>query len=296
MHPWIPLLARRDGRVMTATGPHAGHGFTLGDSHAVLVAARAAEGRGSWSALCEDPVVARGLGLLWQQGALIDGDDVVGADLPPQERATLLRAKLTRLQRPGHPTVPVERRRDLGVTLTGPAALVEPVATALAAAGVGPGVTVGSARDEPTPQGPHVDVVIGRPDYGCIRQWMLGGVAHLVISPRSDSVRVGPLVIPGVTSCLQCLHLVRCDRHSDWPSLWEQLRRSPLPEPDPVLMQHAAALVARCLVDYTQTGRAAVTNAFVSVGVDDLTARVRMAPRHPLCGCWWPRPPADEDA
>lgn len=284
---------------MTATGPQAGHGFTPADSAAVLAAARAADGRRSWPALCADPLVARGLGLLWQQGALIDADDVVAPGLDPDERGALRRAGLTRLRRPAGATVPVERRRQLSVAVNGPTTLVESVRTALARVGVPSGSRAG-ARSVPAgrsgaPAGRQVDVVIGRPGYASIRRWMLTGVAHLVISPRADSIRVGPLVIPGVTSCLQCLHLVRCDRHVDWPGLFEQLRRSPVPEPDPCLVQHAAALVARCLVDYAQTGEAPLTNAFLQVGVADLSVRVRVAPRHPLCGCWWPQPPVVEE-
>jgi hypothetical protein len=289
LHPWIPLLGRDDGRVMLARGPGGDHGFTATDSAAVLAAAQCADGRRSWEDLGADPLVARGARLLEQHGALVDSDEVAGGqDLGPRERALLLRARLSSLAGARQARVDVGRRRDLAATISGPEALAAPMRSALAVAGI---PLPGSSRERSGAA--RLELVIGRPDWLRVRRWMVDGVAHLAISPRADSVRLGPLVIPGLTSCLQCLHLVRCDRYADWPSLWEQLQRAPVPEPDPVLVQHAAALAARCVVDYAQTGESAAMNASLQVSVDDLAVTTHAAPRHPLCGCWWPPAPID---
>ena len=45
------------------------------------------------------------------------------------------------------------------------------------------------------------------------------GVAHLLVRVRDGIGLVGPLVIPGVTSCLGCADLHRSDRDAAWPAV-----------------------------------------------------------------------------
>jgi bacteriocin biosynthesis cyclodehydratase domain-containing protein len=47
---------------------------------------------------------------------------------------------------------------------------------------------------------------------------------HLPVRVRDGTGLVGPLVIPGVTSCLECADLYRSDRDADWPAVAAQLR------------------------------------------------------------------------
>src|SRR5262249_22612498 len=46
---------------------------------------------------------------------------------------------------------------------------------------------------------------------------------HLVTGLRETTALIGPLVIPGQTSCLRCADLQRGDRDPDWPLLAMQL-------------------------------------------------------------------------
>src|SRR5271168_3100729 len=50
------------------------------------------------------------------------------------------------------------------------------------------------------------------------------GVAHLAVRVRDGTGLVGPLVVPGVTSCLGCADLHRRDRDAAWPAVAAQLR------------------------------------------------------------------------
>ncbi|OLP01971.1 cyclodehydratase [Mycolicibacterium porcinum] len=50
------------------------------------------------------------------------------------------------------------------------------------------------------------------------------GIAHLSVCVRDGAGLVGPLVIPGLTSCLHCADLHRTDRDAAWPALATQLR------------------------------------------------------------------------
>jgi bacteriocin biosynthesis cyclodehydratase domain-containing protein len=52
------------------------------------------------------------------------------------------------------------------------------------------------------------------------------GVAHLPVRVRDGVGLVGPLVIPGVTSCLECADLHRSDRDAAWPAVAAQLRHT----------------------------------------------------------------------
>jgi bacteriocin biosynthesis cyclodehydratase domain-containing protein len=47
---------------------------------------------------------------------------------------------------------------------------------------------------------------------------------HLPVRVRDGAGLVGPLVVPGVTSCLRCADLHRSDRDQSWPAVAAQLR------------------------------------------------------------------------
>ena len=47
---------------------------------------------------------------------------------------------------------------------------------------------------------------------------------HLPVRVRDGAGLIGPLVVPGVTSCLRCADLHRSDRDESWPAVAAQLR------------------------------------------------------------------------
>jgi bacteriocin biosynthesis cyclodehydratase domain-containing protein len=67
-------------------------------------------------------------------------------------------------------------------------------------------------------------------------------VAHLALELAGDRVTVGPLVVPGRTGCLACLHEHRRDRDAAWPVLAAQLLGRPCPPTDPALISAACAM------------------------------------------------------
>lgn len=52
-------------------------------------------------------------------------------------------------------------------------------------------------------------------------------VAHLVATVRGEIGVVGPLVVPGRTGCLRCAEVTRTDAEPGWPTLASQLREPP---------------------------------------------------------------------
>src|SRR6516165_8762324 len=61
-------------------------------------------------------------------------------------------------------------------------------------------------------------------DPRMVRDLHTRGVPHLPVRVRDGTGLVGPLVIPGVTSCLRCADLHRSDRDAAWPVVASQLR------------------------------------------------------------------------
>lgn len=72
-------------------------------------------------------------------------------------------------------------------------------------------------------------------------------IPHLPILLAGDRVTVGPLVIPGVTACLACLHEHRIDADPAWPTLAAQLVGRESMRTDPALVLEAAVLSGRLL-------------------------------------------------
>ncbi|MGE2725619.1 cyclodehydratase [Mycolicibacterium pulveris] len=78
------------------------------------------------------------------------------------------------------------------------------------------------APSEPTDLVVLSDYLVADPRV--VRDVHAAGIAHLPVRVRDGTGLVGPLVIPGVTSCLGCADLHRCDRDAAWPAVAAQLR------------------------------------------------------------------------
>jgi bacteriocin biosynthesis cyclodehydratase domain-containing protein len=131
-------------------------------------------------------------------------------------------------------------------------------------------------------------------DPRMLRDLHAAGIAHLPVRVRDGSGLVGPLVVPGVTSCLRCADLHRSDRDSSWPAVAAQLR-------DTVGSADRATVLATAALALNQVDRvvAAVRDG---VGVDRLphppstldttlefdvntgSTVARRWARHPRCG------------
>ncbi|WP_250285126.1 ThiF family adenylyltransferase [Frankia sp. CiP1_Cm_nod2] len=86
------------------------------------------------------------------------------------------------------------------------------------------------------------------------------GIPHLLAGVRETTAVIGPLVLPGVTSCLHCQHLCRHAMEPSWPLLALQLSRRPdtgVDACDVALATVAAGLTAMqalTLVDHSDRG------------------------------------------
>jgi hypothetical protein len=113
--------------------------------------------------------------------------------------------------------------------------------------------------------------------------------AHLVVGSLGRGVRVGPLVLPGRTSCVHCTDLTRSDKDPQWPTLLPQLRRLRL-DPHPVLATWAAAVATAQALAFLSGAVPEVAGATLELSAPDLAMRLRPWPAHPNCGCSWKSP------
>ena len=120
------------------------------------------------------------------------------------------------------------------------------------------------------------------------------GVPHLAVRVRDGTGLVGPLVIPGVTSCLGCADLHRSDRDAAWPAVAAQLRET-------VGVADRATLLATAALALSQVNRVIAAVRGHDAGPDpgppqalnatlefDLNAGAIVArqwTKHPLCSC-----------
>jgi hypothetical protein len=83
------------------------------------------------------------------------------------------------------------------------------------------------------------------------------GVPHLLAGVRETTGIVGPLVVPGRTSCLHCQHLHRNRLDAAWPLLALQMSRRSATNPDPceiTLATLVAALAAMQALEFIDSG------------------------------------------
>jgi hypothetical protein len=113
------------------------------------------------------------------------------------------------------------------------------------------------------------------------------GIPHLVATVRGETGTVGPLVVPGVTSCLRCADLHRRDADPRWPGLAAQLTRADPPPSGATLTCLLTAVTAAVQVLAYLDGTAApiTVDATLELRPPDLAPRLRRWSAHPACEC-----------
>lgn len=132
-------------------------------------------------------------------------------------------------------------------------------------------------------------------DPRVVRDLHAAGVPYLPVRVRDGVGLVGPLVIPGVTSCLECADLHRSDRDSAWPAVAAQLR-------DTVGSADRATVLATAALALNQVDRVVravhggddmtfisepppTLNTTLEFDVNTGSIEARQWPRHPRCDC-----------
>jgi len=107
---------------------------------------------------------------------------------------------------------------------------------------------------------------------------------HLHVGARLDNATIGPLVIPGSSSCFRCAHLHRCDTSPDWMQVDLQWRRHLYSGHSDAILTHHTALHVLLIIRHWIDG-AAFTNTVWNAKLPWPQFDPQSAPPHPLCGC-----------
>jgi bacteriocin biosynthesis cyclodehydratase domain-containing protein len=148
------------------------------------------------------------------------------------------------------------------------------------------------ARTGPPPQRAVPDLVVladaSTPDPVHVSQLHAAGTPHLVVRVRDGIGVVGPLVLPGRTTCLGCLEIERCARDPAWTAAAAQLvgvpgRAAPACVAATVGLATAQVLVA--LDGPDSSAGPPVLEATLELDADAGTIVRRTWPPHPDCRC-----------
>ncbi|MBO0677609.1 cyclodehydratase [Mycolicibacterium sp. S2-37] len=271
LNPTLPVLLRPDGAVQVGWDPR----------RAVLVEPPAGL---TASALAD---MLRGM----QSGATVD-ELAARADTPALADllASLIEAGVVTTDRPRAHRTPSVRIHGRG-----------PLSDLLVAGLRCSGARVGHSRAPKASAPPEATDLVILADYliaepRLLRELHSAGVPHLAVRTRDGSGLVGPLVLPGRSSCLACADLHRSDRDAAWPAVAAQLRGT-VGNADraTVLATVALALdqVERILRTIRESGTVAgrdeplpVVDTTFEFDVATRTTTVRRWSHHPRCDCW----------
>jgi bacteriocin biosynthesis cyclodehydratase domain-containing protein len=151
----------------------------------------------------------------------------------------------------------------------------------------------GHSHAAPAPAGTDLavlsDYLVADPHL--VRELHRGGVPHLLVRVRDGTGLVGPLVIPGVTSCLTCADLHRSDRDAAWPAVAAQLRDR-VGSADRATVLATAALALNQVDRVIRAVRGARTDpppptldTTLEFDVNASSIVARKWTRHPRCSC-----------
>ena len=311
--------------VLAGLGPAEAAVLRAMDGLRDLAGLRAAAERVGGSAATADRLVQ----LLDTAGVLVDGnrnrfDDPDDALAPDRASLSLLRMEHDRRPPTSHGETadPLAARCRAHVEIRGAGRVGAVIARLLAAAGIGHVSTDDNARatardlapggltpgDVGLPRGlaisaalPDVadrhgdrpDLVVLAPPEGTARNdaatLVRLGIPHLIARVIETTGVVGPLVLPGTTSCLRCHDLHRADRDPAWPRILAQADGPPpgVAACDIALAALVAALAAQQVLAHIDGFVPATVDGTVEATLPYGLPRRRSWRPHPACGCTW---------
>jgi bacteriocin biosynthesis cyclodehydratase domain-containing protein len=130
------------------------------------------------------------------------------------------------------------------------------------------------------------------PDQDLVGTLVANAVPHLAVYVRDGAGVVGPLVLPGQSSCLQCANLYRTQADPCWPRIATQLAGAPQLATLACTQATAGFAVAAALDALRWFGsggeRPSTWNATVEIDPVTASTQYRSWPPHPACPCRGP--------
>jgi hypothetical protein len=144
-----------------------------------------------------------------------------------------------------------------------------------------------SLYPEAIPEIPQVKfaVSIGTPNPELQQTWLQNNISYLIINATSNSVRVGPVVKPGVTACANCLSLTEI-ASGHLPESGKYFRPAPVREPSAALSLLGTALASLAVAQIIDTGTSELLGKSLRFTSGSLVApEVTNWELQPACGC-----------
>ncbi|WP_416959552.1 TOMM precursor leader peptide-binding protein [Streptomyces sp. Agncl-13] len=135
---------------------------------------------------------------------------------------------------------------------------------------------------------PRDDVAVHAPDPAAATGLIVSGTPHLYAGVVEGTGVVGPLVLPGETSCAGCLHHARTDRDPTWPRLVAQWRSGRQPQVRPcdlTLATTVAGLAAAHALAFLDGQSPSSAGARWEVSLPGLHWHARPVWAHSACPC-----------
>jgi hypothetical protein len=110
--------------------------------------------------------------------------------------------------------------------------------------------------------------------------------SHLIVRPAATGAVVGPLVMPGRTSCLHCADLTRRDADPAWPMLLRQLSQRTTDVP-PSVTAWVAGIAAAQVLSFLSGHTPETFGCTLEISSTTYAMGWRTWPLHPGCGCHW---------
>ncbi|HEX3490243.1 MAG TPA: thiamine biosynthesis protein ThiF [Streptosporangiaceae bacterium] len=258
-----------------------------------------------------EPVTERILTLLAAGGVLDDFPAAALGSLTQDQRRRLQAELATAALARGHSdagAAALVRRDAARVQVYGPGRIATALTDILITSGVGQVTTcddfhaaagpegtspAGSWRRDGRPVLPDLAVLVGYQQPELTGWLMRDRVVHLAIAAEEAIGIVGPMVAPGRTSCLRCLHLTRSDLDPAWPLILAQLVGSGA-SPSACDAALAAAVAAQAAVQALAVldrdpAPGPAENGTLELELPHWQWHRRTWPPHPSCGCLRPR-------
>ena len=164
-------------------------------------------------------------------------------------------------------------------------------AEALRSALADTGITISTLSHWSKPEMDQLDLTVlacdrPEPDRAITDHLIRTDQPHVLLRCWGNGVSVGPLVIPGQTSCLRCADLARSDADPAWPVVLGQLSRMQIDSP-PTLLAWAASVAAAQVLAVLHGELPESAGSTLELSWPDLVTRLRHWPCHARCGCDW---------
>lgn len=216
--------------------------------------------------------------ILWRAGE---------CGIPPEQAMALL-AEIDEAGLLVHPESRDGRIRSVRLHGLGP--LSDALTTGLRRLGIRPTRSRGYAPDTPI-TGWQADLVVLADDVVAdprlTNDLVLHRIPHLQVRIRDGKGIIGPLVLPGETSCLRCADLTRTDYDADWPHLAAQLLGR-VGHAAPAAIAATAALAlneVESIVACSARRAPATLDTTLELDLDSHLIAQRYWAPHEACGC-----------